>query len=123
MRDSLTATRFVIEPARPEDDAELRRLLREMPMGEAVQVVFLREPNFFHTAAIQGTFVQVFVGRLEGKIIGVATRAVRPSHVNGRLVDAGYLAAVTYLHHRRLPQHPTHPRPSPSGLAGWGDKR
>jgi hypothetical protein len=92
MPDSLTATRFAIEPARPEDDAELRSLLREMPMGEAVQVVFLREPNFFHTAAIQGTFVQVFVGRLEGRIIGVATRAVRPSHVNGRLVDAGYLA-------------------------------
>jgi hypothetical protein len=92
MPDSLTATRFAIEPARAEDDAELRALLRDMPMGETVQVVFLREPSFFHTAAIQGTFVQVFVGRLDGRIIGVATRAVRPSFINGERTEAGYLA-------------------------------
>jgi hypothetical protein len=92
MPDTLTASRFVIDAARPEDDAELRALLRDMPMGAAIQVVFLREPSFFHTTAIQGTFAQVFVGRLGGRIIGVATRAVRPSFVNGELVDAGYLA-------------------------------
>ena len=36
------------------DDPELRALLRESPMGGAIEVAFLREPNFFHTASIQG---------------------------------------------------------------------
>jgi hypothetical protein len=92
MLDSLTTSSFVIEPARPEDDADLRALLRDMPMGTKIEVVFLREPNFFHTCPIQGTVVQVFVGRLGERIIGMATRAIRPSFINGEQVDAGYLA-------------------------------
>jgi hypothetical protein len=89
---SVVSSEFVIEPARQEHDAALRDLLRETPMGEAIQVAFLREPNFFFTTDIQGTFVQTFVGLLDDRIIGVGTRAVRPSYINGRLGDAGYLA-------------------------------
>jgi hypothetical protein len=94
------STGFAIEPARPADDAELRQLLREMPMGRAVEVVFLREPSFLAAAAVQGTEVQVFVGRLGGRVIGSGTRAVRPSYVNGRRILAGYLADL-----RLRPEH------------------
>jgi hypothetical protein len=61
-------------------------------MGEAIQVAFLREPSFFYATDIQGTFAQTFVGLQDDRIIGVGTRAVRPSYINGRLCDAGYLA-------------------------------
>ena len=93
MPASATRSRFVIEAARPEDDAELRALLRGMPMGQAIEVTFEREPSFFRAAAIQGTQVQVFVGRLNGRIIGLGTRAIRPTYINGELAEAGYLAA------------------------------
>jgi hypothetical protein len=92
MSASAVSSDFVIEPTRPEQDAELRTLLGETPMGQAVRVAFLREPNFFLTADIQGTFVQTFAGLLNGRVIGFATRAVRPSYVNGQPCDAGYLA-------------------------------
>jgi hypothetical protein len=92
MAVSVASSGFVIEPARPEHDAELRALLRDTPMGEAIQVAFLREPSFFYTTDIQGTFVQTFVGLQDDRIIGVGTRAVRPSYINGRLCDSGYLA-------------------------------
>jgi hypothetical protein len=92
MPASAVAASFIIEPAKREDDAELRALLRDMPMGNAIEVVFLREPDFFDATSILGTLVQVFVGRLGGRIIGVGTRAIRPSYVNGRRVEAGYLA-------------------------------
>ncbi len=88
------------ELARPGDDADLRALLRATPMGGAVSVAFLREPDFFRAARAQGTFVQVFVARSGGKIAAVASRAVRPSYVNGRPVDAGYLGDL-----RIRPEH------------------
>jgi hypothetical protein len=92
MRDSANGSRFAIAPARPEHDPELRALLRDTPMGDSIQVAFLREPSFFHTTDIQGTFVQTFVGLLDSHVIGVGTRAVRPSYINGQRCDAGYLA-------------------------------
>src|SRR5437868_3001595 len=92
MVSSTARQHLVIEPAQASDDAELRALLRETPMSGAIEVAFLREPNFFHASDIQGTLVQVFVGRLDNKIIGVGTRAIRPSFINGARVDAGYLA-------------------------------
>jgi hypothetical protein len=100
MLESVTTSSFVIDLARPEDDAELRALLREMPMGQAIQVVFLREPNFFRATSVLGTSVQVFVGRLGRKIIGLGTRAIRPSYINGQVEDAGYLADL-----RLRPEH------------------
>jgi hypothetical protein len=100
MPASATRSRFVIDAARPEDDAELRALLRGMPMGRAIEVTFEREPDFFRATAIQGTQVQVFVGRLNGRIVGLGTRAIRPTYVNGELVEAGYLADL-----RLRPEH------------------
>jgi hypothetical protein len=85
-------TGFVIQPARPEHDAELRALLRETPMGDAMEVAFLREPSFFPACDIQGTFVQPFVGLLNNRVIGIGTRALRPSFINGERCEAGYLA-------------------------------
>jgi hypothetical protein len=88
----MNAPRFRIELARPEHDAQLRELLRETPMGEAAAVAFLREPSFFLTSDIQGSDTQCFVGLLGDEVIGVGTRAIRPSYINGQRCEAGYLA-------------------------------
>lgn len=90
-------TGFVIEPARPEHDAALRALLRTTPMGDAMEVAFLREPSFFAACDIQGTLVQPFVGILNGRVIGLGTRAIRPSFINGERCEAGYLADLRLL--------------------------
>lgn len=92
---------FQIELAQPQDDAELRALLRQMPMGEAIQVLFLREPSYFLTSDIQGTSVQTFVGKLGGQIIGLGTRAIRPGHINGNLQPTGYLGDLRLLTEHR----------------------
>jgi hypothetical protein len=92
LQAELVSQTLVIEPAQTSDDAALRELLRDTPMGTSIRVAFLREPNFFHATGIQGTRVQVFVGRLNGQVIGVGTRAVRPGYVNGRRTETGYLA-------------------------------
>lgn len=84
--------RVEFDLARPEDDGPLRALLRETPMGGDIRVAFLREPNFFHTTGIQGSFAQVLVARLDGRVVGVGTRATRPGYVNGQRVETGYLA-------------------------------
>lgn len=83
-----------------DDDAALRDLLRRTPMGGAIEVAFLREPDFFPAAAVQGPFVQVLVARDRGRVVGVATRAVRPAYVNGEERPVGYLGDL-----RLLPEH------------------
>ena len=90
-----------LELATDEDDWDLRQLLHSMPMGERVQVKFLREPSFFQAAAIQGHLVQVIVGRRNGRIIGFGTRAIRRCYINGQPQDAGYLADLRLVGEER----------------------
>lgn len=92
MTTSVASPRFVIEPSLPSDDPQLRVLLRETPMGGAIEVAFLREPHFFTTTRIQGTWAEVHVARQGDRIVAVATRAVRPTYLNGARVLAGYLS-------------------------------
>ncbi len=84
--------RLTFDLATPDDDSGLRVLLRETPMGGAIEVAFLREPDFFAAAGTQGPFVQVLVARRGEQVAGVATRAIRPTYVNGELRQVGYLA-------------------------------
>jgi hypothetical protein len=73
------------------DDAELRGLLRDTPMGGSIELAFLAEPSFFRASRIQGTEVQVLVARRGGRILGAATRALRPAWINGVSEESGYL--------------------------------
>ena len=40
--------------ATPDDDAAIRRLLRDNPMRGAISLSFEREPNYFHGTQIAG---------------------------------------------------------------------
>ena len=86
--------RFAITLAERGDDAELRALLRDNPMNGSMQVTFEREPDFFASCAIRGSFHQVGVGRdLEsGRIVGLGTRSIADAFVNGRSVHFGWLS-------------------------------
>ena len=88
--------RYVFELATQNDDAELRKLLRQNPMDGAIQITFEREPNFFAAAGLMGTVHQTVVARSResGDIVGMGTRSVRPMYLDGTVRSAGYLGEL-----------------------------
>jgi len=84
---------FEIALATPEDDCELRELLRHSPVPGPISVTFEREPSFFDACGIRGDY-QVCIGRdrRTGKIIGLGTRSVSRGYMNGESTPLGYLA-------------------------------
>jgi hypothetical protein len=91
--------RVVFTPAAPDDDADLRRLMAENPMGGQIAIAFEREPSYFHAVAIQGRFAQVLVGRdLDtGALVGVGTRTIKRAFVNGEPRPIGYLSDLRLM--------------------------
>jgi len=90
---------FSFAAARPEDDAGIRRLLRESIMPGAIALSFEREPNYFAAAHAEGGQHQTMVCRdAAGTIIGVATRVVRETFLEGVPSRTGYLAQLRLAH-------------------------
>ena len=87
--------------ATPDDDAGIRRLLREHPVPGRVTVTFEREPSYFLGCGTMGRSCQVLVARdtETGDLVGVACRAIRPMFVNGESREVGYLSQLRV--HRR----------------------
>jgi hypothetical protein len=89
-----------VEEARPEDDPELRRLLRDNPMDGEIRVSLEREPNAFLAAAVEGEPHRTIVardpcgGRFTGNIVGMGSRSVWSAFVNGEPVRLGYLSQL-----------------------------
>lgn len=88
--------RFRFELARPGDDADLRRLVRESPVPGSVKVAYEREPSYFAATACHGPFCQVIVAREAGSdgVAGLAVRAVRMLYVGGTPEPVGYLGQL-----------------------------
>ncbi len=83
------------ELATENDEADLRRLLRENPIPGAISVSFEREPNYFHASAIEGAFHQTLIAREAGAgVIGVGNRSVRQMFVNGVPREVGYMSQL-----------------------------
>ena len=83
--------RLTFDLAGPDDNEALQALLRDTPMDGAIEVAFLREGDFFPAADMQGPFVQVLAARSGERLVGLATRAVRPAFVDGEVRELGYL--------------------------------
>lgn len=84
-----------MEPAVPEDDPELRRLLRDNPMDGEIRVSLEREPNAFLAAAVEGEPHRTIVARLPGgEIAGMGSRSVWNAFVNGEPCRLGYLSQL-----------------------------
>lgn len=86
----------VVELARPEDDPQIRCLLRSQAMPGRVCLALQREPNAFLAADIEGDIHHTIVVRQArtGKIIGMGSRSVRSVYINGRPIRLGYLGQL-----------------------------
>ena len=87
---------IIFELATPEDDAELRSLLRENPFPGKMLVSLEREPDYFVGARVEGPFHQTIVTRDQsrGEIIGMGTRSIRDVYLNGTVQSVGYLGQL-----------------------------
>lgn len=97
--------RYRFELATPQDDLELRRVLRETPMDGKVSVGFQREPSYFAGSVVEGPFRQVILCRDDrtNEVVGFGTRSIREMHVNGSPSPVGYLGSLRILPpHRNL---------------------
>lgn len=81
--------------AGPDDDAELRRLMRDNAMAGSVSVAFTREPSFFAACGVEGDRFQVMVARTpQGRPVAVFGRSVRERWVGGERRRVAYLSAL-----------------------------
>ena len=87
---------IVFELATPEDDGELRCLLRQNTLPGAISVSFEREPNYFTGAKVEGPFHQTIVARDQsvGRIIAMGSRSIRDLYLNGAARSVGYLSQM-----------------------------
>ena len=87
---------FRMELANREDDADLRRILRENPMGGSISLTLRKEPSFFDDLSVEGNFNQIVVAReIESRrVVGFGVRSIKPVFVNGEKREIGYLGCL-----------------------------
>jgi hypothetical protein len=92
-----------VEMATPEDEAALRRLLRENPMAGEIAVSFEREPSALLAARVEGEPHHTVVARdrASGAVVGMGSRAVWNAFVDGAPCRLGYLAQLRLDHRIR----------------------
>jgi hypothetical protein len=102
-----------VDLAGPDDDAELRRLLRDNPLGTSIRLSLECEPSFEQASRVQGDRHDTVVARdrRSGRIVAMGSRAVRDVYVNGRRARMGYLG--------QLRVDPSHRRRRDLLLAGY----
>ncbi len=89
-------SRLTVELAGPEDDPEIRRLLRDNPMDGAIRVSLEREPDAFLAAEVEGDSHATVVARdvETGRVVAMGTRCVWNTFVNGLPCRLGYLSQL-----------------------------
>src|SRR5437870_1327013 len=86
--------RIKFDLARPTDDAELRRLLRENPMPGRIALSLEREPDYFADAQFPGEVKQTIVARDGERLVSAGCCTIRRRFVNGTARRVGYLGAL-----------------------------
>jgi len=90
--DCELSTRFAV--ATRDDDAAIRRLLRENPMRGAVCVSFEREPDYFLGADLAGGEDQTIVAFSDSRLVCMGRCTRRECWVDGAARRVGYLAEL-----------------------------
>ena len=91
----MASSTITFDVGTPADDAEVRRLYRDNPMGGAISLSLEREPDASLAAGIEGDAHQTIVARRAGGgLCAVGTRSVRWAYVNGEPARVGYLGGL-----------------------------
>jgi hypothetical protein len=85
---------MIFRLAKPDDDSQLRTLMREIVVPGHIQIAYTREPNFFNAYQDVDPCAQVIVAEENQRIEGVACRSVRQLLVNGQPRALGYLSGL-----------------------------
>lgn len=86
--------------AAEDDDADLRRLLRENALPGEIALSYEREPSYWAARGIDGSFHQTLIFRAgEGRAVGMGRRSVRTLYVNGAAQPVGYMSQMRVDHH------------------------
>jgi len=82
--------------AGPDDDADLRALLRANPMDGDISVSMEREPSFFLGSTLEGDVHQTILARDRetGRPAGLASRSVLDGYVAAEPQPIGYLSQL-----------------------------
>jgi hypothetical protein len=91
--------RYQFDVAGPDNDRQLRELLRASPTDGRIQLTFQREPNYFAAVPTLGPFCQTLICReMESQaIVAVASRSIRDVFVNGQPQAIGYLGMLRII--------------------------
>ncbi|MCK5689690.1 hypothetical protein KAI87_10495 [Myxococcota bacterium] len=102
LRNNFQIGDYCFRLASPDDEAELRRILRETPMAGQISLSLEREPDYFLASSIEGECSQSMIAarKEDGAILGLAHRSVRRAYLNGKESPLGYLSQA-----RVLPTH------------------
>ena len=89
--------------AGPDDEGDIRRLLRENAMGGSWQISLEREPDGLGGPHVPGERRAMVIARdgASGKAVGLCERLVRPAWVNGERRLLPYLGALRIAHSHR----------------------
>jgi hypothetical protein len=94
MSTPATTPELQISLAGPEDEPELRRLLRENPVPGVVSISYEREPDFFLASGIEGGPNQTLVALEGSKVVALGTRSLHTACVNGEATRIGTLSQL-----------------------------
>jgi hypothetical protein len=86
--------RFEFAIAAREDDAEIRRLLRDNPMSGTISLSFEREPDYFADSRNPFESKETIVASEEGRLICMGYCTVRERFINGEAARVGYLGGL-----------------------------
>lgn len=77
-----------------DDDADLRKLLRETPMDGDIRLTLEREPSYFAAATLEGPEHRTIVAVEGRQLVCAGSISARMRYVNGKPVRVGYLGGL-----------------------------
>src|SRR6187551_2817061 len=80
--------------AGPANEPAIRRLLRENPMGGAIELTFEREPNYDRGANLAGGRDRTIIVSNRGQLVCVGRCTRRRCWVNGEPRTVGYVGEL-----------------------------
>ncbi|HWA25745.1 MAG TPA: hypothetical protein VG734_08800 [Lacunisphaera sp.] len=80
--------------ATPDDDGDVRQLLRETPMRGTVSVGFTHEPDYFAGTGLAGASDRTVLARVGDRLVATGRCVTRPAWVNGEVRPVAYLGEL-----------------------------